>query len=56
MKKIQNNEYLTINNSKYILVEFDYYTTLDELSDIIYSIRLIGYEPIIAHIERYNIK
>ena len=55
-QRLKNNEYLTINNSKYILVEFDYYITLDELSDIIYSIRLIGYEPIIAHIERYNIK
>ena len=26
-----------------------------ELEDIIYTIRLKGYEPIIAHIERYNI-
>ncbi len=54
-KKLENNEYISINNTKYILIEFDYYITLDELEEIIYSIRLKGYEPIIAHIERYNI-
>jgi protein-tyrosine phosphatase len=53
--KLENKEYISINNSKYILIEFNYYITLEELEDIIYTIRLKGYEPIIAHIERYNI-
>lgn len=55
LEKLKNNKYLTINNTKYILIEFDYDITYDDLVDIIYSIRLLGYEPIIAHIERYNI-
>lgn len=55
LEKLGNNKYLTINNTKYILIEFDYDITYDDLVDIIYSIRLLGYEPIIAHIERYNI-
>lgn len=55
LEKLKNNKYLTINNTKYILIEFDYDITYDDLVDVIYSIRLLGYEPIIAHIERYNI-
>ncbi len=53
--KLDNKEYISINNTKYILIEFEYYITKEELEDIIYTIRLKGYEPIIAHIERYNI-
>lgn len=55
LDKLKNNKYLTINNTKYILIEFDYDIIYDDLVEIIYSIRLLGYEPIIAHIERYNI-
>ena len=54
-QKLDNKEYISINNTKYILIEFNYYVTIEELEDIIYTIRLKGYEPIIAHIERYNI-
>lgn len=55
LDKLKNNEYLTINNTKFILIEFDSDINYEDLSEIIYSIRLIGFEPIIAHIERYNI-
>ncbi len=50
---IENNELLTMNNSKYILVEFS--TELKtNISDIVYDLNIKGYIPIVAHIERYN--
>ena len=47
-----NDRVLTINNSKYVLVEFSTRTETN-IADIVYEIVLKGYKPIIAHIERY---
>ncbi len=49
---LKNNQLLTLNNSKYILLEF---SRLNEtnIEDIIYEINLMGYKVIIAHIEKY---
>lgn len=55
LNNIKNNLYLTLNNSKYLLIEFNSSTEYDEMENIIYNIKLLGYEVIIAHIERYNI-
>lgn len=44
---------LTINNSKYVLVEFS--TRIEVyIPDIIYELHLAGFIPIVAHIERYS--
>lgn len=53
-KYIDENKLITINNSKYMLIEFPmgelpYYT-----SETIYKILLKGINPIIAHPERYS--
>lgn len=52
-KDLANNKILTIDNSKYILIEFS--TRIEtNIIDILYDISLLGYKPIIAHIERYS--
>lgn len=51
----QNLKRLTINNSRYLLVEFDFYgrnlRNIFEYLDALYSMNLV---PIIAHPERYE--
>ncbi|MGM9969137.1 MAG: tyrosine-protein phosphatase [Anaeroplasma sp.] len=52
-KDLINGKIITLNESKYILIEFS--TTYETpISDIVYEITLLGYKPIIAHIERYS--
>lgn len=53
LNDLENGKLLTINNSKYILIEFSTSQNTD-IIDIVYSIKLKGYIPIIAHIERYS--
>lgn len=43
----------TLNNSKYMLVEFEMDKFNESSMDILYELRLRGIEPIIAHPERY---
>ncbi len=50
---IKNKEVLTINNTQYVLLEFDYFNTTDIL-DYAYNVSQMGYVPVIAHIERYR--
>ena len=50
---LDNNILLTLNNTKYILVEFS--TRMEtNISSIVYDLVIRGYKPIIAHIERYH--
>ena len=50
---LDNNILLTLNNTKYILVEFS--TRLEtNIQSICYDLVIRGYKPIIAHIERYH--
>lgn len=44
---------LTINNSKYILVEFSTFEHMP-IADIVYDMTVNGYIPIVAHVERYS--
>ena len=49
---LKENKVLTLNNTKYLLIEFD----LNHRSDIVemvYEIKLLGYIPVVAHLERY---
>lgn len=50
--RIKNGEVLTINGTKFVLVEFDYFNRTD-ITETIYSLVHSGYVPIIAHAERY---
>ncbi len=43
---------LSMNQSKFVLIEFDYENDVD-MPDIIYELKMLGYTPIIAHYERY---
>lgn len=47
------NRIFTMNDSKYILLEFSYTREID-ISEIVYNAVIKGYIPIIAHIERYE--
>lgn len=48
----ETKKVLTMNNSKYVLIEFDYERDVD-MADIVYELKMLGYTPIIAHYERY---
>jgi len=52
--KIQENEVMTLNNSKYILIEFSLMNIPQNAEKIINNIMKQGYRPIIAHPERIN--
>ena len=49
---IENGHALTINGTKYLLIEFEYINEV-EMVDIVYEIKRLGYLPIVAHYERY---
>ena len=44
----------TMNNSRYILIEFSLYNEIKNIEDYLYELKLKGYIPIIAHPERYT--
>jgi protein-tyrosine phosphatase len=52
-KKLLKNELKTINDSKYFIMEFPmhHHTDIDE---IMYDAKIKGFNPILAHPERYN--
>lgn len=52
IKDILEKDDLSINKSKYILIEFSTYDHL-EFGDVVYELVLKGYKPIVAHVERY---
>ena len=51
---LNNEELLTINNSKYILVEFPFDKYKEDYDEYLYNLSLSGYKIIIAHPERYE--
>jgi protein-tyrosine phosphatase len=53
IERIRNNEILSLNNSKYILIEFPLNSIPRYASDLLFAMQLEGYVPIIAHPERY---
>ena len=52
-KLISEGKLLTLNNSKYILIEFSYMSS-SEIDELVYEITLLGYVPILAHVERFD--
>lgn len=53
-KKLKAGELLTINDTKYPLIEFDFETDSFFIFRILESVLKEGYTPIIAHPERYR--
>ena len=51
---IEQKEFYTLNNSKYLLIEFPPIRFPKNIVDIIYEIKIRGYVPILAHVERYK--
>lgn len=51
---IKNNEFITLNNSRYMLVEFDFYTTEASALSKLEQLVSLGYVPVVAHPERYG--
>lgn len=54
IKKIENGEVLTLNNSKYVLIEFSLKDKPQNIIETVYNLDVKGYKVIIAHIERYK--
>ncbi|HOH18167.1 MAG TPA: hypothetical protein PK087_02460 [Bacilli bacterium] len=50
---LKNKELLTINNSEYLLLELPYDEPINDIDEVIFSCRILGYKVIIAHVERY---
>ena len=56
INSINNHDMIPIENTSYLLVEFDVRKELGEeyeVEDYLYEIDIKGYTPIIAHVERY---
>ena len=51
---IENNKLCTINNSKYVLIEFPLDEYKKEYDDYLYDIKSLNLKIIIAHPERYS--
>ena len=56
LENFENNLIGTINNSRYMLIEFNMRNfSVKEVLEVLYELQLKGIVPIIAHPERYNI-
>lgn len=53
IEHIKNNDISTINNSRYLLIEFSLREKMPFAHDMIFKLRSNGYVPVIAHPERY---
>ena len=52
-KLVREGEVATLNNSRYILIEFTMNDIPIYAEDVFYELRLMGLVPILAHPERY---
>ncbi|MGL5694711.1 MAG: tyrosine-protein phosphatase, partial [Peptostreptococcaceae bacterium] len=54
IEELRTLDFYTLNNSKYLLIEFSPMNLPKNLADVVYEIKLKGYIPVLAHVERYN--
>ena len=53
-KKLFNeNKIVTLNDTKYVLAEFNYFERRD-IAETVYDLTTFGFKPIVAHVERYR--
>lgn len=50
---LQEGKLLTLNESRYPLVEFDFLASGEEETEILRDVCMAGYRPLVAHPERY---
>ncbi len=50
---IKDGKLLTLNNTNFVLIEFDFEYPSD-IVNTVYDLKISGYQPIVAHIERYG--
>ena len=48
-----NDKVLSMNGGKFVLVEFAFEYSCDIINTV-YELKMMGYEPIVAHVERYG--
>lgn len=51
---INNGSIYSLNNTKYLLIEFPFHNKILNIEDIMFEIMHAGYVPVIAHPERYT--
>ena len=51
---LRENRLLTLNGSRYPLIEFSFHTDGEEETDILEDVIRAGYRPLVAHPERYD--
>ena len=51
--KLRSNELVTLNFSRYVLVEFDFYAHEKFILETVQELVSAGYVPVVAHPERY---
>jgi len=54
LEYIDKKEFYTLNKSKYILIEFGHTRFPKNVCDVVYELKIRGYIPILAHVERYQ--
>ncbi|MBR2337334.1 MAG: hypothetical protein IKA61_05280 [Clostridia bacterium] len=52
-KDVKEGRFISLANSRFVLLEFPYSTDTD-IEEICYKIKLLGYVPVVAHVERYS--
>lgn len=56
IKKLKKRKYLTLNNTKYVLIEFYFGGfEFDEIVSVVSELFNAGYIPVIAHAEKYGV-
>ncbi len=53
MNMLSEGKLLTLNGTKYVLLEFHYYNSSD-IVEFVYVAKTRGFIPIVAHVERYE--
>lgn len=51
---MRKNEIISMNDSKYVLVEFDFGEEAQIIYEKVFNVTCLGYVPIVAHLERYH--
>jgi protein-tyrosine phosphatase len=54
IKALREKKVLTLNNSQYMLIEFEFFNTGVDMKEALYDVMCMGYKVILAHPERYD--
>lgn len=53
LDKVKNHEVMSFGSEKYVLFEFSFTTAPKETGTLLFTLNTNGYQPVIAHFERY---